>query len=101
MAKDPSKRYATAQELSEDLKRFLNDDPILGRRPGPVERIRWARRRWELVATAAAILVLSLLIGTAVTWRQARRDGQASEPGARTNTATTSSRTFPCSTDPP
>jgi hypothetical protein len=72
MAKDPSGRYATAQEFSEDLKRFLNDDPIMGRRPGPVERtIRWARRRWELVATAAAIVMLSLLIGTVVTWRQA------------------------------
>ena len=72
MAKDPSGRYATAQELSEDLKRFLNDEPIMGRRPGPVERtVRWARRRWELVATAAAIVMLSLLIGTGVTWRQA------------------------------
>ena len=72
MAKDPSGRYATAQELSEDLKRFLNDDPIMGRRPGPVERtIRWARRRWELVATAAAIVMVSLSIGTGITWRQA------------------------------
>ena len=44
MAKDPSRRYATAKELSEDLKRFLNDEPIVGRRPGPVERVfRWAR----------------------------------------------------------
>ncbi len=72
MAKDPSGRYATAQELCEDLNRFLNDDPIMGRRPGPIERtIRWARRRWELVATAAAIVMLSLLVGSAVTWRQA------------------------------
>jgi serine/threonine protein kinase len=73
MSKDPSGRYATAQELSEDLKRFLNDDPIMGRRPGLIERTsRWARRRWELVATAAAILMLSLAIGAGVTWRQAR-----------------------------
>ena len=72
MAKDPSGRYATAQELSEDLNRFLNDDPIMGRRPGPIERaVRWARRRWELVATASAIVMLSLLIGSVVTWRQA------------------------------
>jgi serine/threonine protein kinase len=79
MAKDPAGRYVTAQELSEDLKRFLNDLSIMGRPPGPIERtVRWARRRWELVATAAAIAVLSLVIGTAVTWRQAleiRRQG--------------------------
>jgi serine/threonine protein kinase len=73
MAKDPSKRYATAQELSADLNRFMNDDPILGRRPGPVERaVRWASRRRVRVATAAAIFMLSLLIGTAATWYQAR-----------------------------
>jgi eukaryotic-like serine/threonine-protein kinase len=73
MAKDPASRYATAQELSEDLKRFLNDDSIMGRRPGPVERtVRWARRRWELVTTAAAIVMLSLIIGSAVTWRYAQ-----------------------------
>ncbi len=83
MAKDPSSRYATAQELSEDLKRFLNDDSIMGRRPGPVERtVRWARRRWELVTTAAAIVMLSLIIGSAVTWRYAqetRRQAHATD----------------------
>ena len=87
MAKDPSGRYATAQELSEDLKRFLNDDSIMGRRPGPVERtVRWARRRWELVATAAAIVMLSLTIGTAVTWRYAREiQRQAAETSQARN----------------
>ncbi len=34
MAKDPSGRYATAQELADDLHRFLDDRPILARRPG-------------------------------------------------------------------
>jgi serine/threonine protein kinase len=73
MAKDPVGRYATAQELSEDLKRFLSDEPIMGRRPGPLERsLRWARRRRELVMTAAAIMALSLLIGSAAIWRQIR-----------------------------
>ena len=60
MAKDPSSRYATAQELAADLRRFLDDQPILARRPGLLERtLRWARRHRELVATAAAILVLA------------------------------------------
>ena len=45
MAKDPAGRYATAQELADDLGRFLDDRPILARRPGPMERsARWARR---------------------------------------------------------
>ena len=62
MAKDPSSRYATAQELAADLRRFMDDQPILARRPGLLERtLRWARRHKELVVTAAAILVLALI----------------------------------------
>ena len=74
MAKDPSSRYATAQELAADLKRFLDDRPILARRPGPVERsLRWALRHRELVATTAAILVVALIVSTAAIWAQARK----------------------------
>ena len=73
MAKDPSQRYGTAQELSADLGRFLADEPILARRPGPLERVvRWSRRHWELVTTAAAVLVVSLIIGSTLIWAQSR-----------------------------
>ena len=74
MAKDPSSRYATAQDLAADLKRFLDDRPILARRPGPVERsFRWALRHRELVATTAAIFVVALIVSTAAIWAQARK----------------------------
>ena len=33
MAKEPAARYATAQELADDLRRFLEDQPIRARRP--------------------------------------------------------------------
>jgi eukaryotic-like serine/threonine-protein kinase len=74
MAKDPSGRYATAQELAADLKRFLDNSPILARRPGPVERgLRWALRHRELVATTAAVLVVALIVSTAAIWTEARK----------------------------
>ena len=38
MAKEPAERYATAQELADDLRRFLEDRPIRARRP-----TRWRR----------------------------------------------------------
>ena len=74
MAKDPSSRYATAQELAADLKRFLDNRPILAHRPGPVERsLRWAIRHRELVATTAAVFVVALIVSTAAIWAQARK----------------------------
>ncbi len=90
MAKDLSGRYATAQELAADLGRFLDDQPIVARRPGLLEcTLRRARRHWKQVATAALIIVTSLIIGTVVTLTEARKTEDAyakvrSEPrGAR------------------
>jgi serine/threonine protein kinase len=77
IAKDPSCRYSTAQELSADLRRFLDDRPILARRPGlPGRALRWARRHKELVAAALAILVLTLAISPLIAasyWSLARK----------------------------
>src|SRR5262249_10955309 len=43
MEKSPADRYATAQELADDLRRFLEDRPIRARRPTVVQRVRkWA-----------------------------------------------------------
>ena len=74
IAKDPASRYPTAQELADDLRRFMDDQPIMARRPGLVERtVRWSRRHRDLVVTAAAILVLALVAGTGATWAQVRK----------------------------
>jgi serine/threonine protein kinase len=60
LSKEPSERYATAQELADDLQRFLDNRPILARRPGVVDHLRkWAWR--HPVALAAAVVVLLLL----------------------------------------
>ncbi len=70
MAKDVSSRYATAQEMAGDLRRFLDDQPIVARRPGILECTwRWARRHGKQLASAAAIVMVLLIITTAVCWR--------------------------------
>jgi serine/threonine protein kinase/tetratricopeptide (TPR) repeat protein len=65
LAKEPDERYATAQELADDLRRFLEDKPIRARRPtlGQVAR-QWARRHRGIVVTAAvaAGLLLAFLV---------------------------------------
>ena len=48
--KMPSRRYASASALADDLKRWLAHEPILARRTGPVRRALLFARRRPLVA---------------------------------------------------
>ena len=53
MNKEPGSRYATAQELADDLRRFLEDKPIKARRPTAWEHaVKWSRRHKPLVGSA-------------------------------------------------
>ncbi len=64
LRKEPRRRYATALELADDLRRFLEGKPIRQRRPAPWEpALKWAKRR----PAAAAWIVLGLagLLGLA------------------------------------
>jgi tetratricopeptide (TPR) repeat protein len=63
LEKYPVERYATAQELAEDLRRFLQDEPITARRPTLGKQLaRWSRRHQVVIASLAA----GLLVGVAV-----------------------------------
>ncbi len=66
LAKQPEQRYASANDLAEDLQRFLADEPILARPISRVERtLRWCRRN-PLVAGLVSGIALLLIGGTAV-----------------------------------
>jgi Tfp pilus assembly protein PilN len=68
MAKLPADRYPTAQALADDLRRFLEDKPILARRPSLLEKAaRWSRRRRGLVAAGIGVLLLAVCGLTAST----------------------------------
>ncbi|MDX2035247.1 MAG: serine/threonine-protein kinase [Isosphaeraceae bacterium] len=58
MAREPEKRYATAEDLADDLRRFLEDRPIRARRVGPIDRLRSAIRRNPVVALLSTAVVL-------------------------------------------
>jgi serine/threonine-protein kinase len=64
LQKVASRRYKSAQDLANDLRRFLNHEPILARRIGRTARVlRWIRRKpttAALVATAAALVALAV-----------------------------------------
>ncbi len=65
IARDPDHRYASADELADDLRRYIEGRPIQARPVGSVEQLwRWCRRNTLAASFAAAALVL--LLATAV-----------------------------------
>ncbi|MFO0810019.1 MAG: serine/threonine-protein kinase [Gemmataceae bacterium] len=69
--RDPSHRYANAGELADDLRRFVEDEPIHARTIGPVERTwRWCRRN-PVIAGLLAVVVLVTAGGFVATLSQA------------------------------
>ncbi|MEM9826157.1 MAG: serine/threonine-protein kinase [Planctomycetota bacterium] len=76
IAKEPSRRYASAAAFRADLLRFLDGRPILAKDAGPTERVAlWCRRNRTaaaLLAMVAASLLLGIL-GVSVMWYRATR----------------------------
>lgn len=64
LEKDPSRRYATARELSDDLARFLAGDPVDARGYTLTTKIRrgWRRRRTAWMGGALALAVVVAIV---------------------------------------
>ncbi len=61
LQKEPRKRYATARDMADDLRRYLRGEPIKGRRTPPAERaVKWVRRN-KAKATALAFSTAGLI----------------------------------------
>ncbi len=84
---DPAKRYASADELADDLQRFIEFRPIRARRAGAVLRLlRWAQRHRARATAAIAAATLSIAIPTAIA---IERTATASDLQAALHEATT------------
>jgi eukaryotic-like serine/threonine-protein kinase len=86
LEKSPSKRYSSARSLAEDLRRWLDGEPIRARPVGPLERLaKWARRRpWAaafagLGVLASAALVVGVLAHNASLRAEVARTEQKAE----------------------
>ena len=68
IAKEPAERYQTARALADDLRRFLQDEPILARPPSLWDKaVKWTRRHRSVTMSALAMLLLAavgLLVST-------------------------------------
>src|SRR5262249_29611274 len=83
VAKAPEERYATAGELADDLRRWLDDKPIRARRPTLRQRLlKWARRHRRLVGAAFGLLAVAtalLALTTLLVWQAKRQAEEALE----------------------
>jgi serine/threonine protein kinase/WD40 repeat protein len=81
IAKAPERRYQSAEEMAEDLRRFLDGEPIKARRTSLLERGRlWCRRHPALaglyavlLAAVAGLTVLGVYLYTALAESEANR----------------------------
>lgn len=72
LEKDRERRYETAQDLADELRRVRQHEPILARPVGPLQRsARWARRN-PVVASLLLLVILVLSLATALTSASAR-----------------------------
>ena len=73
LEKDRARRYATANDLTADVQRYLEGDTVLARPPSNVYRLRKFLRRNRGAVSAAAAIVLTLLAGIIIsTWQAVR-----------------------------
>jgi serine/threonine protein kinase len=67
--KDPDRRYQTAGQMADDLRRYVNRFAIRARRAGPVARFRkWVKRNPALTAALTAFLVCVVVAGGLAHW---------------------------------
>lgn len=72
LEREPSRRYATAAELANDLDRFLHGQPIQARPMGQLERAwRWMRREPSVAALTFCAILLAVM-GIIVSMREWR-----------------------------
>jgi serine/threonine protein kinase len=74
LEKDPDRRYQTAGQMADDLRRYLNRFTISARRRGPVGRlVKWVRRR-PAVAVLLACVVIAVGVAAASLYRTYRAE---------------------------
>ncbi len=76
LEKDRERRYQTANELSQEIQRFLQHEPVLAGPPTVRYRLSKFLRRNRTASAAIGLVLLSMLVGSIATtfgWLESRR----------------------------
>jgi serine/threonine-protein kinase len=65
LQKEPRQRYASAADLADDLRRFLDGEPVRARPPGPVQRASYWVRQHQLLALAYVLAGAAAVLAVA------------------------------------
>jgi serine/threonine-protein kinase len=80
LRKEPSARYATVAALADDLRRYLNNEPVSARRDSMAYRLGKFVRRHRFAVAAACTSLLALLAGVVgVAWQAVEAGRQRDE----------------------
>jgi tetratricopeptide (TPR) repeat protein len=78
MNREPVRRYPSAGELADDLRRWLRGEPIHARPTGSLERTwRWCRRNRRVAGLAASLFVVFVAGFLGVVWQWRRAEANA------------------------
>ena len=78
LEKEPAKRYEDCQVLADDLRRWLDGEPVRARRPGAIERLKkWARRSPAVAGLSLAVAVVLVAGATVATFFGIRAEKNA------------------------
>ncbi len=92
LEKDRTRRYDTASAVAADLKRYLNNEPVVARPPSTAYQFQKFVRRHKRAVAAASAVVVALFLGLGFATiaflreRQARLNEAAAEKAKRAET---------------
>ena len=80
LEKDPSRRYTSVEQFSEDIRRHLEGFPVSARRDTVAYRAQKFVRRHRIGVAAAAIILMTIFLSVITTFWGLQEPGQISTP---------------------
>ncbi len=74
LRKDKTLRYQSASEFASDIRHFLNDEPIIARRPSTLYQLKKFTKRNKAIVCGIGMVIVVLMIATGVSIRFAVRE---------------------------